>query len=264
MKTLATRFALTALLIAGFQLSAVGCGVPKEEHQRVLAQKKRLESQLAEMRKLSAAQKAQLATLEKDLKRVKGEFQSQLAAKHSALQKRLAELAKTRAALEELEKIKAEMEARHRLDAQLRSQLQAMISAGKLQVVNVNGRLVIKMASKILFRSGRANLTRKGRRYLSELAGILKRIDRHFQVAGHTDNVPTHRRRYKDNWNLSAARAAKVVRLLQKHGVPGKNLSAAGFGQFQPIASNRTRAGKALNRRIEITLLPVIPPQVRH
>ena len=61
------------------------------------------------------------------------------------------------------------------------------------------------------------------------------------------------------NWELAAMRAVRVVRLLRKVGVPGKNISAAAFAEFQPTSTNRTRMGRRLNRRIEITLLPVIP-----
>ena len=247
---------LATLALLGVFVTA--CGVPEEKHKQVLAQKKKLERELSEMKKLSRSQKQRITSLEADLKQVKDSMES----KRAALQRKLAELKKTKAALKELEKMKADMEAQRKLDAKLRAQLKSMISAGQLKVVNVNGRLVIKMASKILFPSGKSRLTRKGRRALRKLASILKNVGRHFQVAGHTDNVPLRRRR-DDNWSLSTERAVRVVRLLAKNGVPGKNLSAAGFSQHQPVANNRTRKGKALNRRIEITLLPVIPPQVK-
>ena len=258
MKSLVYR--LAALAVAA--TFVVACGIPKEEHQKVVDAKKRLEADLKKAQQTSAEQKQQIAKLEADLKKVKATMGGALEAKQAALRNKLAELAKTKAALEELEKMKAEMEKQRKLDGQLRAQLKSMISAGQLEVVNINGRLVIKMASKILFPSGKARLTRKGNKALAQLASILKSVDRHFQVAGHTDNVRSRRRRY-DNWALSADRAATVVRLLEKNGVPGKNLSCAGFSQHQPVANNRTKAGKALNRRIEITLLPTIPPQVK-
>ena len=258
MKTLVTRIA-TLFVLASF---VVACGIPTEEHNKVVAAKKKLERELKDLKQLSNQQKQRITQLEADLAKVKNTMGSALADKEAALKKKLAELAKTKDALEELEKIKADMEKQRALDSRLRAQLKSMISAGQLEVVNVNGRLVIKMASKILFPSGKSRLTRKGRKALTQLAGILKSVDRHFQVAGHTDNVPLRRRHY-DNWSLSADRAATVVRLLEKNGVPGKNLSAAGFSSHQPVASNRTARGKALNRRIEITLLPVIPPQAK-
>lgn len=258
MRTLSLRL-LSVALIAAF---AVACGIPKEEHDKVLAQKKALEGKVKDLEKMSAEQKQRITELEEELKKVKETMSGKLEEQQAALKKKLDELAKTKAALEELEKMRKELEAARELDAKLRNSLKAMISAGQLEIVNVNGRLVIKMAAKILFKSGNADLTPAGKKALTQLAHILKGLDRHFQVAGHTDNVKSRKRRY-DNWALSADRAAGVVRLLEKEGVPGKNLSAAGFSQFQPVANNRSGAGKALNRRIEITLLPVVPDQVK-
>jgi chemotaxis protein MotB len=244
-------------------LAAAGCGIPEEQHNKALAKNKKLQRELNELKLLSEKQQGQLSALESDLKKVKDSFESRLAAKKAELARKLAELAVAKLAAEELAKIKKELAAQKALQDQLKQQFQTMISAGKLQLVNINGRLVIKMASKILFKSGRAKTSRKGSSTLTSIAGILKKIDRHFQVAGHTDDVPMKSRRFKDNWALSARRAAVVVRLLEKAGVPGNRLSAAGFSQFQPVASNKTKVGKANNRRIEITLLPSIPGQVR-
>lgn len=244
-------------------LAAGGCGIPEEQHNKVLAKNKKLRADLAELQRLSEKQQTKISGLEADLKKVKDNFESQLAAQKAELKRKLAELAVAKLAAEELARIKKELAAQKALQDQLKSQFQSMISAGQLQLVNVNGRLVIKMASKILFKSGRAKNSKKGKRTLIAIASILKKIDRHFQVAGHTDNVPMKSRRFKDNWALSARRAAVVVRLLEKAGVPGNRLSAAGFSQFQPVASNKTKVGKANNRRIEITLLPSIPGQVK-
>lgn len=258
MRTLANSLALALMSL----VLAAGCGIPKEEHDKVLAQKKALQSKVGDLEKLSAEQKQRITALELELQKVKDTMGGALEAQKADLQRKLDELAKTKSALEELEKMRKELEAARELDAKLRDSLKAMISAGQLEIVNVNGRLVIKMAAKILFKSGKADLTPIGGKALAQLAEILKSIDRHFQVAGHTDNVRGRSKRY-DNWALSADRAAGVVRLLALNGVPGKNLSAAGFNEFQPVASNKTTNGRALNRRIEITLLPVVPDQVK-
>ncbi|MDY0000312.1 MAG: OmpA family protein [Polyangia bacterium] len=239
-----------------------GCGVAQEEHDRTLARNKALQTMVNNLEKLTADQEQRQKALEVEIQKIRDGMASALAAQKADLQNKLDELAKTKAALEELEKMRKELEAARELDAKLRDSLKAMISAGQLEVVNVGGRLVIKMAAKILFPTGKATLTPVGTKALAQVAGILKDLDRHFQVAGHTDDVPGRNRRY-DNWALSADRAAGVVRLLAKEGVPGKNLSAAGFSHFQPVASNRTANGKALNRRIEITLMPVVPAQVQ-
>ena len=80
--------------------------------------------------------------------------------------------------------------------------------------------------------------------------------DRQFQVEGHTDDVPISTERFPSNWELSSARALSVVRLLIQAGVPPENVSGAGYGEFQPVASNEDAGGRRLNRRIEIVMLP--------
>lgn len=258
MKILSVSFASVLLAL----VTAAGCGVAQEEHDRVLARNKALQTMVNNLEKLTADQEQRQKALEIELQKIRDNMSGALAAQRAELQSKLEELSKTKAALEELEKMRKELEAARELDAKLRDSFKAMISAGQLEVVNIGGRLVIKMAAKILFPTGKASLTPKGTKALVQVAGILKGIDRHFQVAGHTDNVPGRKRNY-DNWALSADRAAGVVRLLAKEGVPGKNLSAAGYSHFQPVMSNKTEAGKTLNRRIEITLMPVVPPQAQ-
>jgi chemotaxis protein MotB len=80
--------------------------------------------------------------------------------------------------------------------------------------------------------------------------------DRRFQVEGHTDNVPIATERFPSNWELSSARALSVVQLLVRGGVAPESLSGAGYGEFQPVASNDDRESRRRNRRIEIVMLP--------
>jgi chemotaxis protein MotB len=79
--------------------------------------------------------------------------------------------------------------------------------------------------------------------------------DKIVRVVGHTDNVPIATAQFPSNWELSAARATTVVRFLQSTGVPPERLSAAGRGEFSPVASNDDADGRRKNRRIEITLI---------
>jgi chemotaxis protein MotB len=79
---------------------------------------------------------------------------------------------------------------------------------------------------------------------------------RTFQVAGDTDDVPIKTQRFPSNWELSTARAVEVVRFLIAQGVDPHALSAAGYGEFDPVASNDKADGRAKNRRIEIALQP--------
>ncbi|NNF29617.1 MAG: OmpA family protein, partial [Gemmatimonadetes bacterium] len=133
----------------------------------------------------------------------------------------------------------------------------SLIEAGQLSVSIDRGRMVINLPQDILFPSGSATLNADGRGTLSEVGAVLTTIeDRRFQVEGHTDNVPISTARFPSNWELSAARALSVVNLLQNSGVPPERLSGAGYGEYQPVASNDDADGRRLNRRIEIVMLP--------
>jgi chemotaxis protein MotB len=159
--------------------------------------------------------------------------------------------------LDELRKAQAAAEARAELFEQFVRKLRKMIDAGQLKVVTRAGKLVIQLSNDVLFASGRTELKPAGKEALTQLAHVITSVrDRQFQVAGHTDNVPIQASRYASNWELSTARALEVVKLLISQGAAPHQLSAAGFGEFDPIASNDTPDGRAKNRRIEITLQP--------
>ena len=81
---------------------------------------------------------------------------------------------------------------------------------------------------------------------------------RRFQVAGHTDDQPIRYSAFASNWELSAARGVEVTRFLIASGMRADSLSAAGYGEFDPVASNESAEGQSQNRRIEITLQPNI------
>lgn len=136
-----------------------------------------------------------------------------------------------------------------------------MIDTGKLDVVFRRGEMVVKLPEAVLFPSGRAGLSERGQRTLAEVAAILEQMpDHRFTVAGHTDNVPVSTDDFASNWELSAARAVAVTRRLIEAGVPPANLAAAGYGEFAPVASNASAAGRRRNRRIEIVLKPDLRP----
>jgi chemotaxis protein MotB len=138
------------------------------------------------------------------------------------------------------------------------AKFKALIEGGKLKVKIKNGKLMLELPSAILFPSGKAVLSEQGEQTLTEVAAVLATISgREFQVAGHTDNVPLGKgSKFKSNWHLSTARAVAVVSFLQDMGVAPTQLSAAGYSEYQPTADNDSDEGKAMNRRIEITLMP--------
>jgi chemotaxis protein MotB len=163
----------------------------------------------------------------------------------------------TRARLEELRRAQAAAEARAQLFQQFVQKFKKMIDAGQLKIATRNGRLVIVLSNDVLFDSGQTLLKPAGKDALVQVARVLKTVTgRSFQVAGDTDNLPIQTARFPSNWELSTARAVEVVKLLVAQGVDPKGLSAAGYGEFDPVAGNDTADGRAKNRRIEITLQP--------
>jgi chemotaxis protein MotB len=121
------------------------------------------------------------------------------------------------------------------------------------------GVVFIDISDKLLFKSGKYEVTDQASTVLGKVAAVLKaQPDIEFMVEGHTDNVP-----YKgaggliDNWDLSAKRATAVVRILQnKYGLDPAKMAAAGRSEYKPIADNSTPEGKATNRRTRIVILP--------
>ncbi len=168
-------------------------------------------------------------------------------------------LADAKARLEELRRAQDAAEARAKQFKQLVVKFQRMIDAGQLKVALRNGHMVIQLANDVLFDSGRTDIKPAGREALKQVGFVLKTIpDRRFQVAGDTDNLPIQTPLFPSNWELSTRRAVEVVRFLVAQGLRPEALSAAGYGEFDPIAPNDTAQNRQRNRRIEITLEPNI------
>jgi chemotaxis protein MotB len=121
-----------------------------------------------------------------------------------------------------------------------------------------NGKVYVSMSDKLLFSSGSATVESKGREALKVLGDVLdKNTDIDILVEGHTDNVPIKTAVYKDNWDLSVARATSIVRILSAdYNIAPTRLTASGRGEFFPKADNTTAEGRAGNRRTEIVLSP--------
>lgn len=175
-----------------------------------------------------------------------------------------AALADTRKQLDELKKQQAAAEARVAQFQELVKRFQKLAEAGKLKVVMRQGRMIIELPTDVLFDSGKAELRSAGKDTLLEVAKVLAQMpDRRFQVAGHTDNVKISTQRFPSNWELSTARAVEVVKLLIDNKVKPENVSAAGYGEFDPVAANDSTENKQKNRRIEIGLVPNLDEFVR-
>ncbi len=115
--------------------------------------------------------------------------------------------------------------------------------------------LELEIKSKVLFDSGDSRLGRSAIPVIGKVATILNTSANPVQVEGFTDNNPINTPKFPSNWELSAARAASVVHLLDRYGVKPERMSAIGYGEFQPVASNSTESGRQKNRRVVLVVL---------
>ncbi|MFO7985579.1 MAG: flagellar motor protein MotB [Desulfatiglandaceae bacterium] len=117
----------------------------------------------------------------------------------------------------------------------------------------VRNGIVVRLANQALFDLGVAEISDEAIPVLDRIGRIISDCDYPVQINGHTDNIPIHTDTYPSNWELSTARAANVLRyFVEILGIPPERLSAAGFGEFQPIVSNESPERRAENRRVEI------------
>ncbi len=264
---------VTLAVLTVTALLTTGC-VSKKTHEAALQELDHTRSSLtAAERTITGqrdqidAQRMKIESNNQEITRTNSEL-SELDKKKAALQKELedaqnslnasqSKLNESRSQLETMRQIEAETKKRNEIYARFVNELQKMIDGGQLTVSIEQGRIVINLPENVLFASARATVNPEGQEALKQIAGVLKEFsDRRFQIEGHTDNVPIKSARYPSNWELSSARALSVVHLMIQEGVEPQNVSAAGFGEFQPRADNESKEGRALNRRIEIIMLP--------
>jgi len=118
--------------------------------------------------------------------------------------------------------------------------------------------LVVRAMEKAFFDTGKADLTSRARSALDGIAPVLVGMPNHVRVEGHTDNVPISTSEFRSNWELSVRRATEVVRyLVERRHFPPDRISASGYAEYRPIASNDTPEDRATNRRIEIIIVNV-------
>lgn len=143
------------------------------------------------------------------------------------------------------------------VESQLEKALSAQISQHLVSLQMGPNGLVISLHEAGFFSSGSATPKESANDTLSRIAAALRETSYDVRVEGHTDNIPIHTEQFHSNWELSAARATGIARLLlEMRGVPPERLSAAGFGEFHPIATNDTPEGRAENRRVDLVVYP--------
>ena len=160
-----------------------------------------------------------------------------------------------------IQNLQAELAHKDSINMALVMNLKGAIGNMDDQDINIKvekGVVYIDISDKLLFKSGSWNVTEAAKTVLGKVAMVLKaQPDIEFMVEGHTDNKQFIRPNLSDNWDLSVKRATSVVRILQKqYGLDPAHITAAGRGEYLPVATNDTEEGRAANRRTRIVILP--------
>ena len=264
------------------QQLASGSASAQEEIAKLRQQAKDLEAEaarIAQEREQLQQQQSQLASsLEQERQRLRTEEaeKARLAREREQLQQEQTQLSATLD--QERQRLKAEAEEKTRLEREhaakedeirrltktqeeLSRSLQDEIAKGNITIQQVRDRLTINMVDRVLFDSGRAHIKPAGLKVLKQVSDVLNKVtDKQVRIEGHTDNVPISTKlqdKFKTNWELSTARATTVVRyLIDQGGVQPQALSAVGYADTHPLATNDSEEGRSSNRRIEIVLYP--------
>jgi chemotaxis protein MotB len=139
---------------------------------------------------------------------------------------------------------------------EIQSELGEDLRAGRLELSEDGRGLVLSIPEASAFPTGTADLSPAAQAAVTRMAAVLARLPNGLRVEGHTDDVPIHTARFTSNWELSAARAIRVVELLIQRGpLSPDRLSAAGYGEFHPRVANESPSTRAQNRRVDVVIL---------
>jgi len=159
---------------------------------------------------------------------------------------------------ERIQTLEKELEELRNTKGLLEQTLEKEIKDKQVRLSMEEKGLVITFVSEVLFDSGKASLKPESFEALNKVANILVENvpENNIGIEGYTDNQPIKYSKWKSNWELSAHRALSVLEYLEGKGVNPERLSASGYGEYKPVASNDTADGRQLNRRVEIVILP--------
>ena len=186
-----------------------------------------------------------------------GLLSSDAANKQSQLSKSQQELASQQRRLEQLQALMDQQKKATQMIRQKMSDALVGFNSNELTVSIKNGKVYVSLQENLLFASGSAVVNPKGKEALGKLAQVLNvNPEITVNIEGHTDSIPI-RGRYQDNWDLSTARAGSIVRILTvDYKVDPIRVVASGHSSYDPVQTNSTSEGRALNRRTEIILSP--------
>jgi chemotaxis protein MotB len=160
---------------------------------------------------------------------------------------------------QKIEELSAQLDELNRTKSLLEDRLSQEIKDKQVRLQMMEKGLVITVVGDLLFDSGKAKIRQEGYSILDKVGRVLKENvpELNVGIEGHTDNQPIMHSGWKSNWELSTARALSVLHYMtQEEGISPERLSAIGYGEYHPVASNDTREGRQLNRRVEIVILP--------
>lgn len=147
-------------------------------------------------------------------------------------------------------------EIKRQLESELMDSNRNKSGGENISVLSDERGVVIRVLDKAFFDEGKAELKDGAKGALDKIVPIIKSVDNHVRIEGHTDNVPINTNEFKSNWELSVRRATEVVRyFVEKRGLPPERISATGYAEYRPIVQNDSPKNKALNRRIEIIVI---------
>jgi chemotaxis protein MotB len=260
------RSAAAALLGLALAVATAGC-VTRGTHGEVVAERDTARAEAARLGERLRLVEASNESLSAERVELIDAIED-LRQERQALGGEVETLRETRAELEaSLARHERELAAQEDAVSELRGtydglvqDLQAEVAQGRIQIEQLREGIRVNLAQEVLFPVGSARLGDEGRGVLGRVARRLAEVPNPVEVQGHTDDLPIHGRlaaQYPSNWELGAARASEVVRLLAGAGVARERLRAVSFADTRPVAPNDSPEGRARNRRIEIRLLPV-------
>jgi chemotaxis protein MotB len=162
---------------------------------------------------------------------------------------------------QKIEELSNQLDELSRAKRLLEERLGQEISDKQVKLQMMEKGLVITVVGDLLFDSGKAKIRPEAYSLLDKVCAVLKdnMADFNIGIEGYTDNVPIKLSNWKSNWELSTARSLSVLHYLaDEKGISPQRLSAIGFGEHRPVASNDTKEGRKLNRRVEIVIQPNI------
>ena len=166
-----------------------------------------------------------------------------------------------RSDIEQIQSLSSQLDELARAKKLLEERLSQEINDKQVSLQMREKGLVITFVGDILFDSGKAKIRPQAHEMLDKVARVLKENvpDLSVGIEGHTDNVPITHSNWKSNWELSTARALSVLHyLINEQNITPDRLSAIGYGEYQPVASNDTAVGRQKNRRVEVVILPKV------